>query len=423
MKKSARNLTIAFVVIGLVGFSHGIYAQETGLVGLDSFVRHAVEHNPQIQKAYYDWKAEEYKVRQAKSLPDPMVSYTNFGEGVQTRTGPQEGKYGFSQTIPFPGKLGLKGKAQAKQAQMLKEQYEATKNEVVKDIKFAYFDLFWVDKAIEVNEEEKSIMERSEKVAQRKYESNLVPQQDVIKAQVELSTIIKKLFLLRQNRQSLVAKMNSLLNRAQDTPIAKISDIEHKDFRHKLKDVLAKAQNSRQELIAAHLSVERAEFQESLARMDYLPDFTVGTEYIEIGGGTSTHPEDGDNVWMGMISVNVPVWFGRLKAQLDEKKAELEAAKKNEEDVENRVSFEGQDLYSQITTYKDIVSLYETALIPQAQQAFDASQVGFETGEVSFLDWLDTERTYLQTRLAYYKAITDYHKSIAFLERVVGEDL
>ena len=49
--------------------------------------------------------------------------------------------------------------------------------------------------------------------------------------------------------------------------------------------------------------------------------------------------------------------------------------------------------------------------------------MGYETGSISFLDWLDTERTYLQTRLAYYKSITDYHKSIANLERVIGKEL
>ncbi|MCA9407410.1 MAG: TolC family protein, partial [Candidatus Omnitrophica bacterium] len=46
-----------------------------------------------------------------------------------------------------------------------------------------------------------------------------------------------------------------------------------------------------------------------------------------------------------------------------------------------------------------------------------------ETGEISFLDWLDTERTYLQTRLAYYKATSDYHKSIALLEQTMGQEI
>ena len=75
------------------------------------------------------------------------------------------------------------------------------------------------------------------------------------------------------------------------------------------------------------------------------------------------------------------------------------------------------------TPLKEVVDLYETALLPQAEQAFDASQTGFETGSIGFLDWLDTERTYLQTRLAYYKSIVDYNKLVAQLERLVGEEL
>ncbi len=389
---------------------------------LDVFIEEATQNNPKIQEAFHAWKASEYKTKHVRSLDDPMAIYGKFGEEVQTRVGPQEQKFGVSQKIPFPGKRSLKGKAQAKHAAMLKEKYEATKQEIIKDVKFSYFDLFWVDQALEINEEEKSILERVEKVAQRKYESNQVPQQDVIKVQVELSKIIQKLFLLKQNRQSIVVKLNTLLNRSYGFEISRILTVDDVSFDYELDDLMAHVKNTRQELLAAHLSVEKAGYEKSLAKMAYLPDFIFGAEYIEIGGGSTALSNDGDDAWMGMVSVNVPIWFGKLKAQVKEKEEALFAEQKNKEDVESRVAFEVQDIYFKIKTYQDIVLLYETALIPQAQQAFDASQTGFETGSISFLDWLDTERTSLQTRLAYYKVITDYHKSIAYLQRVLGGD-
>ena len=76
-----------------------------------------------------------------------------------------------------------------------------------------------------------------------------------------------------------------------------------------------------------------------------------------------------------------------------------------------------------IKTYADIISLYKTALLPQAEQSFDAAKTGYETGKIDFLNWLDAERMLLQIRLAYYKSMVDYEKSIAYLERVVGKDL
>ena len=411
------------LVFGLTMVSQLVYAASQEEERLQGFIQLAVEHNPKILAAYHQWKSHEYKIKSVKSLPDPKVSYTHFEKEIETRVGPQDAKYGFSQKFPFPGKLRLKGKAQSKQAQVLEKKYEAMKDEVIKEVKFIYYDLFWVDKAISVNEEEKTILERLEKVSQRKYESNLIPQQDVVKAQVELSKIIKKLILLGQNRKSLVAGMNRLLDRSGEIVIARIENIKNQSFEYTLETIVDKAKSLRQELMAAQLSVERAEYQKSLARMNYFPDFTFASEYIDVGGGTTTQLNDGEDSWMTTVSVNVPIWFGKLKAQVKEKESQLDAVVKNKEEMENQVSYESQDLFFKITAYKDIVNLYETALVPQAQQAFDVSQSGFETGKVRFLDWLDTERTYLQTRLAYYKAITDYHKSIALLERIVGEDL
>lgn len=417
------QLTVSAGILIILLSASSALAQDNSEISLDVFIEEAVNNNPEIQEAYHQWKSAEYKIKRVKSLDDPKASYGYFGDEVQTRVGPQEEKYGVSQKIPFPGKLGLKGKAQKKQAAVFKERYEAVKNEVTKEVKFTYFDLFWADQALQINEEEKSILEKIEKVAQRRYESNQVSQQDVIKVQVELSKIIQKIFLLRQNRSSTVVKLNRLLNRPHDSEIGKVPSVKEAVFHYDLETLLKQVKNSRQELVAAQLSVEKAEYEKSLAKMAYLPDFTVGAEFIEVGGGTTSLSNDGEDAWMGTVSVNVPIWFGKLRAQVKEKEASLEAVKNGKRDIENRVEFEVQDMYFKITAYKDIVLLYESALMPQAQQAFDASQSGFETGSISFLDWLDTERTYLQTRLAYYKAITDYHKSIATLERVVGGHL
>ena len=157
--------------------------------------------------------------------------------------------------------------------------------------------------------------------------------------------------------------------------------------------------------------------------MDYFPDFTFGVDYIQVGSGQTTLANDGEDAWMGRVAINVPIWFNKLGAQLREKKASLEASKKNYQNIENNISYEVEDLYFKIITYKDIISLYETALIPQTEQSFQAAKTAYETGRVDFLNWLDSERVLLQTRLAYYKGIVDYQKSIAYLERVVGRNL
>ena len=70
---------------------------------LSLLIKEALEKNPEIQTAYNRWMASLYRVPQVSSLPNSTFRYTYFGANVETKLGPQEHKYGFSQMIPFPG--------------------------------------------------------------------------------------------------------------------------------------------------------------------------------------------------------------------------------------------------------------------------------------------------------------------------------
>jgi len=411
----------AFIVL-LLAINGVAHAQEH-IDRLDVLIAEALQNNPQIKADYERWQAARHKSKQVRSLDDPMAGVTLPGEHVETRLGPQERKYSFSQKVPFPGKLNLRGAAQNKQAQILEQKYEATRREIIRELKFLFYDLYWVDTALLITEQEKGLIESLENVARRKYESNLVAQTDVIKAQVEISKLIEKVEMLKQNRKALTAKLNKVLARDEGSEVAVVTDIKEVPFTYELDRLFEIADSSKQELVSAELAVKKAQYERSLARMDYLPDFTFGVEYIEIGEGTTTMADDGRDAWMGMISVNVPIWFDRLAAKQKESQANLNAAQRMQEDVGNSIYADIQDLYYKVKTYADIVNLYRNALVPQAEQAFDAGQSAYESGKTEFLNWLDSERTLLQTRLAYYKSIADYHKSIAFLERIVGRDL
>ncbi len=418
----ARYLIVIIILVLAIPLNTAC-SQEAERTSLEYLIAEAIDNNPLIQKVYSEWEASGYQTEQAASLPDPVAKYTYFGESVETRVGPQKNKYGIAQKIPFPTKLSMRKIVASRHAHMLKEEYEAAKQEIVKRVKFIYYDMFWVDKAIQVIEGEKTVLESLERVSRKKYESRLAPQQDVIKAQVELSILINKLLLLRQNRESLEAKLNSILNRQIDTPVGQIEDVAPEEFNYTLEELHTIAGESRQELVASRLNVERAEYEKSLAMMDYIPDVTLGFDYIQVGKGQTTQPNDGQDAWMASIAVNVPLWVDRISNKIKEKKALLESTRKSYRNTQNDVYYEVEDIYFKINTYRDVIALYETALIPQSEQSFDASKTAYETGVVDFLNWLEAERVLLQTRLAYYRSIVDYQKSIAYLERVIGKYL
>ena len=412
------------VCLGLLcAFAVPVSAKERRVENLNQLIDEAISNNPQIKAFFNNWKSEEFKITQVRHLPDPTARVGFFGESVETRVGPQEQKFGASLKIPFPPKLKHKGESQTKTAEISKEEFEAVKREIIKSLKFVYYDIFWVDKAIQITREEKAILGSLESVARRRYETNLTHQQDVVKAQVEISKLIDKLLILRENRKSLVSRINSILNRPRNTPFGSTGNVRPKIFTLNLSQLSEMAGDTRQELKGANLAIARAEHEKSLAKLAYVPDFTFGFDYTWVGKGHTMAPDDGKDAWIGTVSINVPIWFGKIKAKINEKSAALEARKRNYQDVKNSVAYEVEDLYYKIVSYRDVIDLYSSALIPQTEQSFEAARIAYEAGQVDFLNWLDSERTLLQTRLSYYKAVVDYQKSIAFLERAVGSDL
>lgn len=392
-------------------------------VTLESLIQKGLDNNPGLKASYQEWVAAKERIPQASSLPDPVASYTYFGENVETKVGPQEAKYGFSQSTPFPGKLYQKGKIAKQEAEIARQKYEMEKRELIRSIKSVYYDIFWVDKAILIVDEEKTVLDNLEKVAQRKYQTNLAPQQDVVKAQVEISRLIDKLIMLRQQRKILASKLNALLNQPKDYALGRIFEADTADFKYDFEELHRLAKQYRQDLKVAGLKLKQSKGEQSLAKLDFFPDLSFGFDYIKVGNGTTNLYNDGQDAWMVTVKASLPFWFGKQIAQLKEKNAKFLASKENLSDVENEVEFQVDEVYYKIKTYGDIVSLYETALLPQTEQSFEAARTGYESGKVDFLNWLESERIMLNTRLAYYKSISDYQKSIADLERIVGKDL
>jgi len=411
-------LIVSFFIAGYFSFS---YANE--FVSLDELIKEALSSNPKIKAAKEIWQAEQERVKEVTALPDPMFMYGFFGKNIETRAGPQKQNFSRSQKIPFPGKLSLKGKAQEEKAKTAEEMYEATKREVIKNLKIVFLDLYWIDRAIEITEREKNILIDSSSTLRRKYEANLMPQRDVLKVEVEISNLIDKLLLLRQQRNTTAAKINSIVSRPHNYSLGKVKDIDIKAMDFNTEELFKIGTASRQEIKALKHKVDKSKFDKTLAKFDFLPDFTFGFNYIDVEAGHTTQPNDGEDAWLATISINLPIWENKLNAQVREKEAMLRAADADLESKNDEVDYEVSDLYFKLITYKDIINLYETTLIPQANQAYESVKTAYESGKTDFLNWLDSERTLLKIRLAYYKAKADYAKNFALLERAIGEDL
>ena len=124
------------------------------VLSISGVISEALDKNPAVQSALHAVEAQKHKVPQAKSLPDPEVSVGWMGNlepfSVQEGDPSSYRGIGVMQSIPYPGKLKLRGDIASQDVQMAQWDYETVRRRVVADAKAAYYEYFFYDKALEI---------------------------------------------------------------------------------------------------------------------------------------------------------------------------------------------------------------------------------------------------------------------------------
>lgn len=421
---SGNILMWVIMVLAFTSSGNFVLAQEDRRsISLQKLLEDALERNPEIKSAESRWRAWQERPTQVSTLPDPMFSYSRFGESVETRVGPQENVLALSQRIPFPGKLGLKGKMAKQDALAVEQNYEATKRDVVFKVKQAYYDLYWVDQSIAILDQYLQLLQDFTRVAEQKYATGQGIQANVLKSQVEISSTIERRLGYEKIRRGVVARINALLDQPQDTELGMASGIDTARVRLDEDALVSLALSQREELQAVQAMIGKSEFMKSLAKREYLPDFNLRANYIDVSKGVSTAPDAGKNAWSVMVGLNLPIWFGKRNAAVREADETISSNKLAYENLENQVKAEIKDFFYQVQITGRTLDLYEQGLIAQAESSLESALSSYRTGRLDFLNLLDAERMLLNLNLGYVKEQSGYQKQLAALERSVGGEL
>ena len=177
----------------------------------------ALDRNPEILAARRKFDVATKRPSQVSTLPEPKLSFTNLGVGhPASALNGSDFAYlgiGLSQEFPFPGKLSLMKAMARKEADSERQMLLDAELRVISTAEAGLFDLSYSHKAIEIVEKNRDLLDKFTKIAEAKYRVGSGIQQDVLKAQVEISTLMQRLEMLGQQRGSLEAFINSLLNR------------------------------------------------------------------------------------------------------------------------------------------------------------------------------------------------------------------
>ena len=394
--------------------------QPAGLPSLQKLIEQALENNPEIKSMQRRFDMMRARIPQAKALDEPMLSVGYMGNltpfTLQTDD-PSSGRtISISQDLPFPGKRSLRGKVAGSEADAEWWAFEQTRRNVVAEVKDAYFDLYYLTKALGVVTKTKVLLEQFTKIAEVRYSVGRGIQQDVLKAQVEFSKLIEQQTVLEQRKQIAEARLNSVLYREPESPVGTPDELKPRDFPYSLAQLNETAVANYPELKAQRRKIEGAQYAIQLAKKEFYPDFSVGFTYVN----RPAMPE----MYGISVGIKLPVFYAqKQRPALTEATASFEAEKRSLENTTTLLMFKIRDKYLAQTTAKRLMNLYSTTIVPQSSLSLESAIAGYEVGKVDFLTLLDNLVTLLNYELSYYEQLSNEEKAVAALEPLVGVTL
>jgi len=406
------NLNLFVCGIDLAGAAEQHAAEP--VLSLPVLVQEAMENSPEIRAVKQRWEAARAIIPQAGTLPDPLITGGYMSRG--SLASEPVTIWGVMQEVPFPGKLQLREDMASREAERMQADYAAVRFRVIARLKEAYFDLHLVHKALEVVEKNKGLLQDVEKTAKARYAVGKVAQQDVFRAQVELSRVLDRLAVLEQRRESLHAEINRILNRPPAASLGRPEEVKVSPLPVGTAEMSALAERQSPELKAQIKGVERGDTGVALAKREYFPDLS-----LSFSAAPPLHGDPMGNSYQALLGIKVPLYFARKqRAGVEGALSSREGARKDLEATRQSVLFRVKDNVVQAQRAERLIALLKDAIIPQASLALESALAGYAVGKVDFLTLLNSLLTLQESELELHGEMVEHEKALARLEETVG---
>lgn len=376
--------------------------------------------NPELRAMNYEADAAQQRLRGAGALPDPVLQMElrdiPFSEPTLSPANAGNTRYSLRQMFPLGDKRELRRGVAAADANAAEARRSATVAEVRMRAKVAYAQYWYAGQAQVVTEQLRALMADLEQIARARYGSGLAPQQDVIKAQTELTVLRSDLVMLGSERRQAAARLNGVLDRPADAPLADPRELRPVPQRAFDFASLVKLAGERSPTLAMNTAqITSAERNTQLMRASRVPDLGVGLAVIQQGTRLTDYEV--------MLEVNIPWQTDIIRANVNEAQSMSEAASARRSAAASQIQSELGQNWASLDALREQDGIVRATLLPQVELTVESALASYRTGRVDFATLLDAQRQMRRTRLDLLKIELEQQMRLAEIERIVGEDL
>ncbi len=389
-------------------------------LSLDALLAAVEQRNPSLAGMIAAWQAAAQRYPQAVALDDPMLQFMMAPASLGSSEVEPAYTIQASQKLPWYGKRAARGQAATAEANAAYFDAEDGRIRLREATRFAFFDYYLVQRNLELNGQDVRVMRELRETALTKYQANQVTQQDVLQAEVELADLDRRRIELDRMQRVAVARINTLLGRRPNAFLpAAPRRLPATDAVPQPDQLEQAALAARPDLAALHARVEAEQAAVTLACKQYYPDVEVFGRYDTFWQPSSMADLRGQ---IG-VSLNLPVYRGKLNAAVNEALCRLNQRKAEYEERVLDIQYEARSAYERLEESRKTVHLYAERMLPAAEQNVAVARANYDVGKTTFLGMAQAQRQLIELRGKQEEAIADEHRRLAELERLLAGPL
>jgi len=414
-------LAISLSLRSQIAADGGEYGVASSQLSLGEVSRSVLENNPAIKEAENRWQAAQQRTRQANAWDDPRV----VGESRVRRyvdvppNAFMDQTLAIEQLIPITGKNLVRGRAAAAEALSIFEEVRRAQLDVIAKARATYFELANAYDQLEINSKNLISLKQIADISRSRYEAGLESAANVLIAETDYSKLLEARRDLERNLSDAQSQLNTVMNRDAFAPLGPpaAATISEASLSVTRLHAITLAQRPEVQMARAKIDGEKSKLQ--LAQRAWIPDpalIVKGQRYNDAAEAVSELDAG--------VSFTVP-WLnpGKYSAGVREARANLAAAEQGLEREQKEALRLLRDQVAKIETFHHHVELFRDKLVPQAQQAFEATQLSYESGKATFLDWISAQRNLRDIEAMGREHLAHYQMAVAELEAVIGADI
>jgi outer membrane protein, heavy metal efflux system len=416
-KIGANGVTAAILACLLASPS---IAQNTGpaSVTLDEAIQMALQHNHNMLAARTTIQQSEAEETTANLRPNPSLfadweylPLNHSGQNADYLHDSTEGDLGLSYLL----ERGKKRQHRLAAAKDITAQTRSLVADNERGLTFNTASLFvnvqLAESTLELADKDLKSFQKTVDLSQLRYDKGAISEDDYLKIKLQL------LQFETDYQQAELAKVQALSDLRQLLGYESVSadydvagPFDYQALKGNLEDFQLKALQNRPDLRAAQQGVTAATSQYELQKAIGKQDVTVQGNYSHVNGINAAS-------FYGSIPLAI---FNRNQGEIARTRFAITQAQEQEKATNGQALTDVRDAYEGLRVSDRIVQLYRSGYLDVAQKDRDIAEYAYQRGAVSLLDFLDAERNYRATQLAYRQALASYLLALEQLRQAVG---